>query len=559
MDILTILINDGIIDKVDIKAECLDKECSWEDIKALMRKKNISENKLLKTVSKYTGFEFYESILTEEIDVELLKDISIHYLKKHKVFPFGKNGEIKVAVNDPSVVEPLDDLSIIFKCDVVPVLVPENEINAAINRAYGEVQEDTDAIIQTIEDDSQYSLDEIDESADILYDTSDAPVIKLVNSILTQAVKSKASDIHIEPYLKDVIVRYRIDGILYQKLTLSKRLHSAIVSRIKIMSELNIAEKRVPQDGRIEVKIGDRDIDLRVSTIPTAFGERVVLRLLEKGGRLLTLEDIIKNNELLTEIKQLIKISHGMVLVTGPTGSGKTTTLYAALNEINTPDKNILTIEDPIEYQLNGIGQMQVNTKTGFTFANGLRAMVRQDPDVILVGEIRDRETAEIAIQAALTGHLVFSTLHTNDAPSAITRLVDMGIEPFLVSSSVRAIFAQRLIRLLCSNCKEPYAPSGADIEKMGLGRDYFANKVIYKSIGCSQCIYTGFKGRAAIFEFMKMTDGIQSLILKTSDSNAIKKLAVSQGMKTLKEYGMENFVANGLSSLDEVLRVTEV
>jgi general secretion pathway protein E len=558
MDILTILKKESIINDDDIKEYC-EAGCSWDDIKSLTNKKNISENKLLKTISKSTGFEFFESIFEEEIDVELLKDISIHYLKQYTVFPFKRNNKIKIAINDPSNIEPLDDLSIVFKQEVLPVLVPKNEILSAINRAYGEVQDDTDAIIQTIEDDAQYSLDEIDESADILYDTSDAPVIKLVNSILTQAVKSGASDIHIEPYLKEVLVRYRIDGVLYQKLNLSKRLHSSIVSRIKVMSQLNIAEKRVPQDGRIEVKIGDREIDLRVSTIPTAFGERVVLRLLEKGGRLLTLDEIIKNTAMLSEIRRLIRISHGMILVTGPTGSGKTTTLYAALNEINTPDKNILTIEDPIEYQLNGIGQMQVNAKTGFTFANGLRAMVRQDPDVILVGEIRDRETAEIAIQAALTGHLVFSTLHTNDAASAITRLVDMGIEPFLVSSSVRAIFAQRLIRLLCSNCKQQYSPTSVDAEKFNLSLDYFKDKTIYRPKGCSECLQTGFKGRAAIFELVKMTDEIQSLILKTSDSNAVKKLAMAQGMVTLKEYGVENFVAYGLTSLEEVLRVTEV
>ncbi len=559
MNILKLLVKKNIITDSDIEEYCENKTCTWEDVRSLAEKKQIKENELLKAIADGTGFEYIESIPDEGVDVELLKEISIHYLKKHTIFPFRIGDKIMIALNDISNTEPLDDLSVIFGCDVVPILTTKNQIQSAINRAYGDVQEDTDAIIQTIEDDAQYSLEDIDKSSDILYDTSDAPVIKLVNSILTQAVKSKASDIHIEPYLKEVLIRYRIDGVLYQKLTLPKKLHSSIVSRIKIMSQLNIAEKRVPQDGRIEIKIGDRDIDLRVSTIPTAFGERVVLRLLEKGGRLLTLDEIVKNEHLLKELKQLIKISHGMILVTGPTGSGKTTTLYAALNEINTPDKNILTIEDPIEYQLDGIGQMQVNTKTGFTFANGLRAMVRQDPDVILVGEIRDKETAEIAIQAALTGHLVFSTLHTNDAASAITRLVDMGIEPFLVSSSVRAIFAQRLVRLLCSACKQPYKPTAVDAEKFSLDIDYFKDKTVYRPKGCSECLNTGFKGRGAIFEFMKMTEELQSLVLKTSDSNAIKKVAVSQGMKTLKEYGVENYVINGLTSLEEILRVTEV
>jgi general secretion pathway protein E len=322
------------------------------------------------------------------------------------------------------------------------------------------------------------------------------------------------------------------------------------------MAGLNIAEKRLPQDGRIEIKIGNREVDLRVSTLPTSFGERIVLRLLEKGIRLLALTDIGMEEDDLATLKNLLNLSHGIILVTGPTGSGKTTTLYAALSHINSPDKNILTIEDPIEYRLEGINQTQVNAKIGLTFASALRSMVRQDPDVILVGEIRDIETAEIAIQAALTGHLVFSTLHTNDAPSAVTRLIDMGIEPFLVSSSVRAILAQRLVRVLCPECKEQYMPSAIEKEQLSLSQEN--NNVIYRAVGCENCLQTGYKGRTAIFELMVLNDEIQSLILKSSDANVIRKKAMQMGMKTLRQDGMEK-VKQGITTLSEVLRVAHL
>jgi general secretion pathway protein E len=322
------------------------------------------------------------------------------------------------------------------------------------------------------------------------------------------------------------------------------------------MARLNIAEKRLPQDGRTEVKIGERQVDVRVSCIPTAFGERVVLRLLEKTGKLLSLAEIGFSQEALDEMKRLIQIPYGIILVTGPTGSGKTTTLYAALNYINSPDKNILTIEDPIEYRLDGIGQMQVNPKINLSFAGGLRSMVRQDPDIILVGEIRDLETAEIAIQAALTGHLVFSTLHTNDAASAITRLIDMGIEPFLVSSSVQAIIAQRLVRLLCPGCKESYEPDEGQLAEIGLRKD--AGLSIFRTVGCPHCLETGYRGRFGIFEFLGMTQAIKTLVLKTSDANQIRQVAVEQGMATLRDDGIRK-VLEGRTTVSEVLRVTQV
>jgi general secretion pathway protein E len=347
-----------------------------------------------------------------------------------------------------------------------------------------------------------------------------------------------------------------VDGILYDKLAPPKRIQSTLVSRIKVMAKLNIAEKRLPQDGRIEIRIADKNVDIRVSTIPTAFGERVVLRLLDKSSVLLELSDLGLPEDRLKLVDRLIRTPHGIILVTGPTGSGKTTTLYAALNTINNPDINIITIEDPVEYQIEGIGQIQVNPKIGLNFANGLRSIVRQDPDVILVGEIRDMETAEISIQSALTGHLVFSTLHTNDAASAVTRLIDMGIEPFLVSSSVMAILAQRLVRVVCDDCKETYAPHEESLESIGITPEMAAGRKIYRGKGCPSCLNTGYRGRTGIFELMILDDSIKNLILKTSDANAIKRQAVEQGMLSLRQDGAQK-VLDGITTIEEVFRIT--
>jgi general secretion pathway protein E len=399
-------------------------------------------------------------------------------------------------------------------------------------------------------------ISEISETADLLDETSDAPIIRLVNLLVSGAIKDRASDIHVEPYSGNLKIRYRIDGILYDILSLPRRIQSPLVSRIKIMAKLNIAEKRLPQDGRIELKIGDRLVDVRVSVLPTAFGERVVLRLLDKSGNLLMLSDLGMHDERIKLLDRLIKSPYGIILVTGPTGSGKTTTLYAALSTINRPEINIITIEDPIEYQIDGVGQIQVNPKIDLTFAAGLRSIVRQDPDVILVGEIRDRETAEIAIQSSLTGHLVFSTLHTNDAASAVTRLIDMGIEPFLVTSSVVAIIAQRLVRLLCPHCKEVYVPDVETLANLGLSMSVISGNTFYRKRGCNLCMQTGFRGRTAIFEILVVDDNIKRMVLKTSDSNQINELAVRQGMITLQQDGIQK-VLNGMTTTEEVLRVT--
>lgn len=526
----------------------------------LVQQKKITEQELLNALALQLDLEVRESIDDKELRFDLVEQLPIQYLKKHEFFPFqSEDGTLRIAVNDPLDLEVLDDLRILYgQNEIRPVLVPAREILSAINRTYGQANDTAEQIIQDLDEagDSQHLFTELEVGEDLLDETSDAPIIKLVNHIFSQAVKSQASDIHIEPYQQRLQVRFRLDGVLHNVLSPPRRLHAAIVSRIKVMARLDIAEKRLPQDGRTEVKIGERLVDVRVSCLPTAFGERVVLRLLEKSGKLLSMEEIGLTAAALAEMKRLLRLSHGIILVTGPTGSGKTTTLYAALSHINSPDKNILTIEDPIEYQLDGIGQMQVNPKINLTFARGLRSMVRQDPDIILVGEIRDRETADIAIHAALTGHLVFSTLHTNDSASAVTRLIDMGIEPFLVSTAVQAIVAQRLVRLLCPHCKETYEPEEAQWAELGSSREVAGP--IFRADGCEKCLETGYRGRTGIYEFLLLSEAIKGLVLKTSDANQINKAARAEGMANLREDGI-NKVIEGRTTISEVLRVTQL
>ncbi|MGD2125828.1 MAG: type II secretion system ATPase GspE [Desulfobacteraceae bacterium] len=525
----------------------------------LIRMKAISEGHLLEGLSLQFGLRFLPDLPLEDLSIDFTERVPIQFLKKYKMVPIITSHTAFLAANDPLLFQPMDDLRLLLALDGTEVvLATQSAILSTINFAYDMRDTSAEQVIQGMhEEDTDLIISEIEETGDLLDDTSDAPIIKLVNLMLSQAVKDRASDIHIEPAQNRLKVRYRVDGILYDMLSPPKHIQSALSSRIKIMAKMNIAEKRLPQDGRIEVKIGDKNIDIRVSTIPTAFGERVVLRLLDKTSILLKVSDLGMPRERLKEFDNLIRSPHGIILVTGPTGSGKTTTLYAALSTINTTDINIITIEDPIEYQLEGIGQIQVNPKIDLTFANGLRSIVRQDPDVILVGEIRDLETAEIAIQSALTGHLVFSTLHTNDSASAVTRLIDMGIEPFLVTSSVIAILAQRLVRTLCNNCKEAYSPDRESLQNIGIIPEMVGEGNVYRGIGCSSCLKTGYRGRTGIFEMMMLGDALNNLILKTSDANAIKRLAVEQGMVALRQDGAQK-VLEGITTIEEVFRVTQ-
>ncbi len=525
----------------------------------LVRQKAISDSDLLKALSIQFNLPFSSTLPIEDLNTEFTAKVPIQFLKKYKMVPVVVPNGAFIATNDPLLFQPLDDLRLLLGLDGIKVvLTPYSAILSTINFAYDMSSDSAEQVIQDMhEEDTDLIISEIEETGDLLEDTSDAPIIKLVNLMLSQAVKARASDIHIEPAQNRIKIRYRVDGVLYDRLSPPKHIQSTLTSRIKIMAKMNIAEKRLPQDGRIEIRIADKNIDIRVSTIPTSFGERVVMRLLDKTNVLLKVSDLGMPENRLKEFDDLIRSAHGIILVTGPTGSGKTTTLYAALSTINRSDINIITIEDPVEYQIEGIGQIQVNPKIELTFAKGLRSIVRQDPDVILVGEIRDLETAEIAIQSALTGHLVFSTLHTNDASSAVTRLIDMGIESFLVTSSVLAILAQRLVRTICADCREEYTPDKESLQSIGIDPDMVEGRKFYRGKGCPSCLNTGYMGRTGIFELMMLDDRVKNLILKTSDANAIKRRAVEQGMVTLRQDGAQK-VLNGITTIEEIFRVTQ-
>ena len=521
----------------------------------------LEEETLLKAFAALLGLRVLDRIPSSMIAPELSASLSVSFLKQRKAVPLGNGDQAPViAVNDPFDYETIDHITRSMNRGFVEtVLATETETVKAVNLAFEEGPHTAEQVLKDIdEEESEQIFAEIEETTDLLEDTSEAPVIKLVNLMFSKAVKNRASDIHIEPYQQELAVRFRIDGLLYPMFAPPRRLHPAIISRIKVMAGLNIAEKRVPQDGRIEIRVGDKNVDIRVSTLPTVYGERAVLRLLDKSSRLFELHELGIPENQLARIRSLITLSHGIILVTGPTGSGKTTTLYAALSEINTPEKNVITIEDPVEYQIPGIGQVPVNRKVGLTFANGLRTIVRQDPDVILVGEIRDLETAEIAIQAALTGHLVFSTLHTNDAASAVTRLIDMGIEPFLITSSVLAIVAQRLVRTICPYCKQPMDVNAEVMKELSVNEADLDRAVLCEGVGCEKCLDTGYLGRLGVFEIMKISEKVKQVILSTSDANALKQVAVEEGMRTLRQEGADK-VLRGISTPEEILRVTQV
>ena len=527
---------------------------------ALLHLRVLREEELLEALAQQFDLAWLPHLEVSHIDHELIKRVPISFARRYRILPLRyEDGAVVVATTDPLETVALDDLRLLLGKPIRPVLTTGLALLACLNRVYDEAASPAGAE-QVMEDmAAAENLDqlahELDEPQDLLDATDEAPIIRLVNSVLFQAVRQRASDIHFESFERGLVVRYRIDGVLYPVLTPPKRLQSSIIARLKIMAGLNIAEKRLPQDGRFAIRTAGKDVDLRVSVLPTSHGERVVLRLLEKENRLLNLTEMGFSTDRLSSIQQLIQLAHGIILVTGPTGSGKTTTLYAALSQINAPDKNIITVEDPVEYQLLGIGQMQVNPKINLTFAAGLRSILRQDPDVIMIGEIRDRETAEIAIHASLTGHLVFSTLHTNDAASAATRLIDMGIEPFLVASSVMAVLAQRLLRQICPDCKKPYKPTVDELIRLGLdGKGPFT---FYRGAGCPNCSQTGYRGRTGIYELLVLDDEVRRLIGAKADSSVIKQAGIAKGMITLKQEGAMK-VAQGVTTTEEVMRITQ-
>ena len=521
------------------------------------------EAKVLQAFSEDLQLEFRKELGPTKVPKSFVDIVPLSFARANNLIAIDVEGStLVVATSYPLDTHAQDDLTAIVPSGVRFVLVPRNEITEVINRAFRHKTDGVDEALDDLEGTDIASLAaQIDESEDILDVANKAPIIKLVNSILFQSLKLRASDVHFQPYADRLQVRFRIDGILYNMESIPKNAQDAILSRIKVMGKMDIAERRLPQDGRASLRIGDGEVDVRISVVPTSAGERAVLRLLDKSAGVFDLDAIGLDPQNLKTLRKYINYPHGIILVTGPTGSGKTTTLYGSLTEISTGEKNILTIEDPVEYQLDGISQVQVNTKKGLTFSAGLRSFLRQDPDVMMVGEIRDLETSEIAIRAAITGHLVFSTVHTNDAPSTVTRLVDLGLEPYLVSSSLVLVVAQRLVRRLCPNCRtwvEPSTTQVAQLRDLDLDLNELKDGKMAVSPGCDECYNSGFQGRTAIYELLVMTEEIRTLIMNRGSATQIKKLAVDQGMRTLRLDGMSKVVA-GMTSPEEIMRVTQL
>jgi len=551
-----------LLDKGLISQEALDKALAEQEKsgrllgRILVREGVISEDALLPVLSVQMGIPWVR-IEGKKVDPQLIDRVPATYAHHYKFIPFNlEDGTLSIALADPLDLQTIDDLRLFLGLKIKPFLAGEKEIEKGLKRYYGIGAETVEKIIGQ-KPGSDLSLPEV-ATEDIEDLAQDASIIKFVNQILLEAFRERATDIHIEPFQDELRVRYRIDGILYEANVPSniRYFHRAIVSRIKIMANLNIAERRLPQDGRAKVRVGKAELDLRISILPTPFGEAVDIRLLSTSNLLLGLRKLGLLEKDLSILESVIKRPHGIILVTGPTGSGKTTTLYSCLSRINSSERKIITIEDPIEYQLKGITQIQVLPKIGLTFAQGLRSMLRHDPDIMMVGEIRDFETAEIAIQVALTGHLVFSTVHTNDAASTITRLIDMGVEPYLISSSVELIIAQRLVRLCCPYCKEEVRIGEEFIQEPGI-EPLLEKGVVWEGRGCEHCKFTGYRGRTGIYELLLVTDQLRELILKGVPANRIREEALAQGMRTLRQDGFEK-VKMGLTTISEVLRVTQ-
>jgi len=527
-------------------------------IDVLVRDISVTKIDILRALAAQFGMETV-SLAGMTLERDILDSVPGVVANRYKIIPIAKSeSTITVAISDPFDVETLDSLRYILKMNVDGVVAPREDIDVARTRYYPETDADVESILSEIGDEDEGGVSDLDK---MLGDggevtEADEPIIKLVNLIIVEAFRQRASDIHLEPLERKFRVRYRIDGVLHEVDSPPKRLQSAIISRVKIMSNMSIAEKRVPQDGRIEIRVMKRNLDLRVSTIPSNHGETIVMRILDKEGLLLGLPQLGFFSDDQSTFERMMKLSDGILLVTGPTGSGKTTTLYACLNVINQPDKKIITVEDPVEYQLTGINQVHVRASIGLTFGIALRSILRQAPNVIMIGEIRDLETAEIAINASLTGHLVFSTLHTNDAPSAVTRLIDIGVKPFLVASSVRAIMAQRLVRKICEHCKTEYTPTETEFSLLGPAAEQVGQAQLYRGAGCAECSSNGYRGRIGLFEICVINEELQHLIFDGLSSVELRSQARELGMRTLREDGLRKVVA-GATTLEEVLRVT--
>ncbi|MEE4253711.1 MAG: type II secretion system ATPase GspE [Desulfuromusa sp.] len=552
-----ILIKDKGVPEDVVRQALREQESSSLRLGEILKQKGeATEILLAEALATQSGMEYVAEPKVKSSALHLLTTVPISYAKENLAVPLEIDGQtIRLAVVDPGNNQILNDLSVLTGCRIIPCLAEPDKLIEAINQGYETLSGGGDSSISDIgQDDLELDGSQIED----LLDTSDeAPIIRFVNGLLTQAYRKRASDIHIEPFETEVIIRYRVDGLLYEVQRPPHRALANIISRLKIMANLDIAEKRLPQDGRFSVRIAGKQADIRVSTLPTAFGERVVLRLLDKSTGVLGLGDIGVEAEMLPQIKRMIQKSHGIFLVTGPTGAGKTTTLYSALSAINSHEHNIITVEDPIEYQLPGVGQIQVNAKINLTFAQGLRSILRQDPDVIMVGEIRDSETAKIAVQAALTGHLVFSTLHTNDSAGALARLVEMGVEPFLAASALVGVLAQRLVRTICPHCRISYHPEEKLLAELFDGTHVTTQATFYRGRGCSHCMDVGYLGRTGLYELLEVTDPIRHLVTNNADAATIRKQALKMGMRPLRQAGLAKVLA-GETTVEEVLRVTQ-
>ncbi|MFA6566640.1 MAG: type II secretion system ATPase GspE [Victivallales bacterium] len=557
---LELLVESGMLSQEQIDQgwqKVADSGGKLDILDALKEMKFVDEKELLSILAQQYGLETID--LNEyQISPEVIESMTAEIVKEYKVIPVMKHeNTITVAISDPSDIETIDALRFRLKCDIEAVVASKEEITKLTSHYYGTVGESVDSFLQGMEGgDIESQIGGVTSGEDVVDD--EAPIIKLVSLIIIEAFRKRASDIHLEPFEKRYRIRYRIDGALREMESPPKYLQPNITSRLKIMSRLDISEKRVPQDGRIQLKVEGKDIDLRVSTIPTTHGESIVMRILDKSSIQLDIPKLGFYSDDAELVNKILAMPDGIFLVTGPTGSGKTTSLYAFLNTINTPNRKIITVEDPVEYQLSGINQVQVNPIIKFTFAAALRAMLRQAPNIIMVGEIRDLETAEVAVNASLTGHLVFSTLHTNDAPGAVTRLIDMGVKPFLVASSVRAIMAQRLVRRNCKNCAAPYMPDTEELQVMGLTEEFVKSSTLMKGRGCNECGGSGYKGRVGIYEIFMLNEEIQNLIYKKVSSSVIREAARKLGMRTLREDGLRKAAA-GTTTLAEVLANTVI
>ena len=527
---------------------------------AMLKHKVIGESEFQQALAVYYELEYRDNFNDVPVVREFTEFIPIRYAKKNIFFPLKKTrNTLEVAITNPELSQPLDDLARHFKCHIQSVISHKQAVLDLINRAYDESSASTEDAVDLLDSEETYeNILAVEEPEDLLDATDEEPIKRLVNSLLWQAAKDEASDVHIDPTPRETIVRYRIDGVLQQVTVFPRQVHVTVVNRIKVMSRLDIAQKGLPQDGRSMVLIAGRKIDIRVSTVPTVHGEKIVMRLLFQEEKLMQLRHLGLAKYILQPYQNMVNSSGGIILVTGPTGSGKTTTLYASLAEIDNEARNIITIEDPVEYKLSGYSQIEVKPKVGLTFANALRSVLRQEPDVIMVGEMRDTETAQIAIQSALTGHLVLSTVHTNNAPATITRLIDMGIEPFLVSSSIICVLAQRLVRRICPDCRKSYQPHPEQLRELGIKEVSFRklDRRFFRGDGCDNCRQTGYRGRIGIHELLVMSEGVKNTILESSDSDTIRKQGLKEKMITLRRDGV-NKILHGLTTAEEILTIT--